>query len=53
MSLYNHMMDKFKNCTKSCVICDADLGYTGLKPAVCANPLCCYRCDHTPGLVGW
>jgi hypothetical protein len=41
--LYHHMQDKIKNCTKYCIICDKQLDYVGLKPAVCDNPLCMFR----------
>ena len=40
--LYLFLQDKVKNATRYCVICDKQLDYVGLKPAVCDQPLCVY-----------
>lgn len=39
---YETMYDRLKNCTKYCIICDNELGYVGLKPAVCDRQLCVF-----------
>lgn len=46
--LYAHLREKFRSCTKFCVICDRKLAYVGLKPAVCDSALCTYRCVPLP-----
>ena len=36
----NHVVDRINSCTKSCIICDGELPFQMIKPAVCAKNLC-------------
>ncbi len=39
-----YLTTRMHSCSSSCIICDAPLGYEGVKPAVCPKPLCMHRC---------
>eukprot|EP01090_Pellita_catalonica_P000924 TRINITY_DN1065_c0_g1_i1.p1 TRINITY_DN1065_c0_g1~~TRINITY_DN1065_c0_g1_i1.p1 ORF type:complete len:755 (-),score=117.75 TRINITY_DN1065_c0_g1_i1:16-2280(-) len=39
-NMVRYLSVRFHTCANSCVICDASLGYEGLKPTVCLKPLC-------------
>lgn len=35
-----YLTTRMHSCSSSCIICDAPLGFEGVKPAVCPKPLC-------------
>ena len=39
-----YLTTRMHSCSSSCIICDAPLGFEGVKPAVCPKPLCMHRC---------
>lgn len=41
-NLVSELVDAIRNCNKSCIICNKPLEFVGLKPAVCADPLCTF-----------
>jgi hypothetical protein len=43
-TLVKEITDAIANCNKNCIICGKPLEFVGLKPAVCADPLCTFRC---------
>ena len=40
-----YLTARLKTCATSCIICDAPLGYMGVKPTVCPSILCTHSFD--------
>lgn len=38
----NYLVERIRNCTRTCIICDDPLPFQMVKPAVCDKNLCCH-----------
>ncbi len=42
LNLITFVIDRINTCTRTCIICDAKLGFEMLKPSVCDKKICLY-----------
>eukprot|EP01087_Luapelamoeba_hula_P017063 TRINITY_DN5342_c0_g1_i1.p1 TRINITY_DN5342_c0_g1~~TRINITY_DN5342_c0_g1_i1.p1 ORF type:complete len:558 (+),score=72.30 TRINITY_DN5342_c0_g1_i1:442-2115(+) len=45
LKVIDYLNLRLKTCASSCIICDAPLGFVGVKPTVCPNLLCTHSFD--------